>query len=283
MDYDLHSHSTASDGTLSPAQLVALAVDSRLQCLALTDHDTVAGLAEADRCSVSAGLKLIPGVEISVTWNAQTVHILGLNIDYRSPQLLQGLQELQAFRSWRAEEIGRRLARCGYPDAYQQARALSNGLLISRTHFARYLIDKGAARNMADVFRRFLVKNKPGHVSGDWASLQQAVGWIRQAGGIAVIAHPARYRLSAARLAALIEEFRDCGGIGFEVVSGSHTDKENHKMAQYARRYELYASAGSDFHGANSPWRRLGQIPALPDSVVPVWEAESWPVAVSSP
>ena len=274
MDYDLHSHSTASDGTLSPAQLVALSAASATSC---------AGLREALRCARSTAVQLVPGVEISVTWNAQTIHVLGLHIDFDSPRLLEGLQGLQAFRSWRAQEIGRQLARRGYADAYEQAKALSNGVLISRTHFAQYLVNCGAAKTIPGVFRRFLVKNKPGHVRGEWASLQQAVDWIRHAGGVAVIAHPARYKLSAARLMALIEEFQDCGGTGFEVVSGSHTDKENRKMAQYARRYQLYASAGSDYHGANSPWRRLGQMPALPDSVVPVWEADDWPVAVPSP
>lgn len=276
MIYDLHTHSLASDGTLSPRDLVARAASAGVQVLALTDHDDTAGLAEAEQAAAGFGIRLVPGVEISVTWDKQTVHVVGLGIDPANPSLETGLARLRAFRDWRAEEIGRRLERHGVRDAFAGARALARGRIVSRTHFAHYLVSQGFGRDTRTVFQHFLCRNKPGHVPGEWAKLEEAVGWIRAAGGIAVLAHPARYDLSATKLRRLLAEFMACGGEALEVVSGSHSPVDNGAMAAHARRAGLLASAGSDFHGPENPWVELGRLPALPAGCQPIWESDAW-------
>jgi len=276
--YDLHSHSLASDGTLSPAGLVAAAHAAGVDVLALTDHDTTDGLGEAAAAAQQAGIQLVPGVEISVSWQAQTVHVLGLGIDPACPALQQGLVKLREFRDWRAEEIGRRLARAGIGGCYTGARKLAQGRIVSRTHFAHYLVAQGHATSVRDVFRRFLVNNKPGFVSGQWADLEAALDWIAAAGGMAVIAHPARYGMTASKLRRLLGEFRECGGRGMEVVSGSHTRDNIAAMAALCRTEKLLASSGSDYHGPENPWVNLGQLAALPAGCRPVWDSEHWPL-----
>ena len=278
--YDLHCHSTASDGSCSPSELVEIALDSKLDYLALTDHDTTKGIGEAIRASEGRKLCVISGVEISVTWEEITVHILGLGIDPEYRELQLGLQKLIEFREHRAREISQLLDTAGLPDTYQACERLAKGGLISRTHFAQVLIERGHAKDMKQVFKKFLVKNRPGYVPGQWASLQQAVQWIKAAGGLAVIAHPARYKLSAGKLRKLIEQFIDLGGSGIEVVSGSHSDQDCLRMAEYVRRYELYASVGSDFHGLHHPWRQLGKCKALPEDLIPIWQHSDWPSAL---
>ncbi|HSH28942.1 MAG TPA: PHP domain-containing protein [Thiohalobacter sp.] len=273
--YDLHTHSRQSDGTLTPTALVERAAAAGVEVLALTDHDTLSGIDEARSAARAAGIRLIPGVEISMTWNRQTIHVVALNVDPAAPGLRAGLERLQEFRVWRAEEIGRQLAKAGIEDATEGARRHAQGVLISRTHFAHYLVEIGRAKDLRTVFRRFLVRNKPGHVAGQWAGLEEAVGWIRAAGGQAVIAHPARYRLTASKLRRLIGEFRDCGGEGLEVVSGSHSQQDMHNMASLARQCGLLASRGSDYHGPENAWIELGRLPALPADLTPVWQA--WP------
>jgi predicted metal-dependent phosphoesterase TrpH len=273
---DLHTHSTASDGLLAPAELVRRAAAAGVRVLALTDHDTVAGLAEARAAAQHEGIRLVNGVEVSVAWGGRTVHIVGLGIDPDNPALAEGLAGLRRFRDWRAEEIGRRLAKHGIEGAFEGAKALSGGQLVGRTHFARFLVAAGHAGSEREVFKRFLVSGKPGHVTGDWASLAQAVGWIREAGGQAVIAHPARYKLTRTKLLTLIGEFRAQGGAGIEVVCGSHSRDDAFNVARYAREQRLLASAGSDFHGpglalGNQPWIGLGQLPRLPDGCTPIW------------
>lgn len=270
--YDLHSHSTASDGTLSPTELVLRARAQGVDVLALTDHDTTAGLAEAEAAAREVGLRLVPGVEISVTWNGVTVHIVGLNIDPENAALQAGLAGLREFRAWRSEEIARRLAKAGIEGALEGARAFAKGQILSRTHFARFLVQQGHAKDMHKVFSKFLTHNRPGYVPGEWATLADAVGWIRGAGGQAVIAHPARYKVSATRLRTLITEFKDCGGEGLEVVSGSHSLSDAQGMALYSRRFELAASGGSDYHGPEQPWLELGKLPPLPAGCRPIWE-----------
>ncbi len=271
---DLHSHSSASDGTLSPAELVAHASAVGVDVLALTDHDTTAGLDEASQAARERGLVLVPGVEVSVTWHHRTIHLVGLRIDRQSETLKTGLAGLHAFREWRAEEIGKRLAKHGIPGAYDGARRLVPGSIVSRTHFARYLVAQGLASSVGDVFRHFLVRNKPGYVPGRWASLEEAVGWIRTAGGQAVVAHPARYKLTASKLRSLLHEFVDCGGVGLEIVSGRNTPEETRVMAAHARDIGLLASTGSDFHGPEqSPWIKLGVLAELPAGCKPIWEA----------
>jgi predicted metal-dependent phosphoesterase TrpH len=276
--YDLHSHCVASDGTLTPAGLVQAASAAGVNVLALTDHDTTDGIEEADREALTIGLRLIPGVEISVSWESLTVHILGLNIDSRCRELQDGLAGLRAFRDWRAEEIGRRLDRAGIHGAYAGACARSRGRIVSRTHFAQYLVASGHARSVTEVFKRFLTHGKPGHVSGQWAKLEDALGWIRSAGGLPVIAHPARYPITASKLRRLIGEFRELGGVGMEVVSGCHSRDDVRAMAGCARTSGLCASRGSDYHGPENPWVQLGQLADLPTGCRPIWECAEWPV-----
>ena len=271
LKHDLHTHSTLSDGTLSPGRLVRQAVDAGIDVLALTDHDCVSGIARAREAARETGLRLVPGVEISVSWNGHTVHVLGLNLDENNPILRQGLARLCEYRAWRAEEIGRRLAKKGITGAYEGACALATGMLVGRTHFARFLVAEGHARDVREVFRKFLVSGKPGHVRGEWAGLEEALGWIRDAGGLAVIAHPARYKMTRGKLRRLIGEFRELGGRGLEVVSGSHSKDECFTMARHAADFGLLASAGSDYHGPENPWINLGQLPHLPHGCDPVW------------
>jgi len=280
--YDLHSHSLASDGSLSPAELVAAAHAGGVDVLALTDHDTTDGLAEAAHSACQLGLQLVPGVEISVSWQAQTIHVLGLGVDPACDELQTGLSGLREFRNWRAEEIGRRLARAGFPGCYEGARRLARGNIVGRTHFARHLVAEGHAPSARHVFKRFLVNNKPGYVTGDWASLEDALSWIDRAGGLAVVAHPARYRMTASKLRRLLYEFRECGGAGMEVISGSHTRDNINTMAALCRNQDMLASCGSDYHGPENPWIKLGQLPPLPASCVPVWESERWPATEST-
>jgi len=243
--------------------------------MALTDHDTLAGLDEAATTARRLGLGFVPGVEISVSWQAITVHIVGLGVDPANTVLQRGLAGLREFRDWRAEEIGRRLAAAGIPDAFEGARARSNGRLISRTHFARFLVDNGHATDVRAVFRKYLVNGKPGFVAGQWAELDDAIRWIRCAGGQAVIAHPARYRVTRSKLRRLVREFADAGGAALEVVSGSHSRDDYLTMARHARDFGLLASAGSDYHGPEHPWIELGRLPELPPGCDAIWK--DWP------
>jgi predicted metal-dependent phosphoesterase TrpH len=239
--------------------------------LAITDHDVTDGLAEAAQVAVGVGLQLVMGVEISVTWSGVTMHILGLNIDPAHAGLQAGLAHLRAFRTRRGEEIARRLAGHGIEGALAGAQAFAGGQILSRTHFARFLVAQGYAKDTRQVFKKFLVHNRPGYVAGQWAKLEEVVGWIRAAGGQAVIAHPARYRISASRLRQFIGEFQECGGVGLEVVSGSHSAGDVAGMAQYAKRFGLLASCGSDYHGPEQPWVELGRLSPLPVGCTPVW------------
>lgn len=268
---DLHAHSTASDGTLSPAQLMARASAAGVQMMALTDHDTLEGLPEAAAAAEAEGIAFVPGVEISVSWGGRTVHIVGLGIDDRNTVLQAGLAGLRTFRDWRAEEIGRRLEKAGFSGVFERARAHSNGRLIGRTHFARALVELGHAETVREVFRRFLVRGKPGHVRGEWAELGDAVAWIKAAGGQAVIAHPARYGFTRSKLQRLAHDFMAAGGEGIEVISGSHSRDETLTMANLARQSGLLGSVGSDYHGPENPWIELGRLPSLPANVPPIW------------
>lgn len=277
LEYDLHSHSTASDGILSPSLLVSQAQGTGLRYLALTDHDTTEGIAEAKIAADQIGIILVPGVEISVTWGNITVHLVGLGIDHANAKLQQELAGLRKFRAWRAEEIGRRLAKHNIHMAFEGAKNISNGTLISRTHFARFLVQQGFATEERQVFKHFLVPGKPGHVPGEWAKLDQAVDWIKQAGGQAVLAHPGRYKISHDNLRLLITEFRAAGGQAIEVVSGSHCPEDNHAMARLALEFEVLSSAGSDFHRLGANWHELGRLPQLPSGCIPVWR--DWPAA----
>lgn len=275
--YDLHTHTTASDGSLPPEELVARAAAAGVDVLAVTDHDTTDGLTAAATAAAEQGIQLIPGVEISVTWERMTIHILGLLVNAQRDALQTGLRALRVQRDQRAEEIDRRLAKAGIANALAGAQSYAHGPIVSRTHFAHFLVAAGHAKDLADVFRRYLVHNKPGYVPGQWAQLEHAVAWIRDAGGVAVVAHPARYRLTAGKLRRLLGEFIECGGAGLEVVSGSHSNDDCLAMGQMARRCTLLASCGSDYHGPENPWRRLGRLPALPQGCAPIWSSPAWP------
>lgn len=273
MRYDLHTHSLHSDGTLAPAELVRRAHANGVEVLALTDHDVTDGLAEAADAARGLGLTFIPGVEISVTWMNQTLHIVGLNIDPAHPELQAGLAGLREFRHWRAQEIDRRLAKKRIVGALDGAARHAKGAILSRTHFARFLVEQRHARDMAQAFKLFLARGKPAHVSGRWAPLGDAVRWIRGAGGVAVIAHPARYKLTAGKLRKLLGEFRDCGGQAIEVVAGRHDADTARHFAVVAQEHGLLASVGSDYHGPEGGWGDLGRVAPLPDGCTPVWEA----------
>jgi predicted metal-dependent phosphoesterase TrpH len=269
--YDLHTHTFYSDGAFAPAELVARAAANGVQVLALTDHDVTDGVPEAQAAALQAGITLVPGVEISVSWGGQTVHIVGLQTDIANPGLQAGLERLREFRDWRAEEIGRRLAKAGISGAIEDARRRAQRGLVSRTHFAQFLVAAGHAADVRSVFKKYLVHGKPGYVPGAWAGLDEAIGWIRAAGGQAVLAHPARYRITATRLKKLLSEFRDAGGAAIEVVSGSHSRDDMFRFAQLASSYGLLASSGSDFHGPQNYYMDLGRLPRLPDGCTPVW------------
>lgn len=277
ISFDLHTHSTASDGSLAPTALVQRAAACGIGVLALTDHDEVAGLAEAAAAAATAGIGFVPGIELSVSWNHQTVHVVGLGIDAETPSLRAGIKRLGAFRLWRAEEIARRLAKKGISGALEGAQQYAKGAILSRTHFAHYLVAEGHARDLRQVFKRFLVRNKPGYVPGEWASLEDALSWIREAGGLAAIAHPARYKISATRLRQLLGEFQELGGAALEVVSGSHSRDDILSMANLCRRFQLAASTGSDYHGPENPYLDLGRLPALPAGCQPIWQHPAWP------
>jgi predicted metal-dependent phosphoesterase TrpH len=272
LNVDLHCHSTASDGLLKPADLVARAVANGVTTLALTDHDDLSGLAEARAQAESEGVHFVDGVEISVTWEGTTVHIVGLQIDPENPVLRSGLESVREGRAKRAEKMGDALAAAGIPDSLAGAKTYAeNPNLISRTHFARHLVKSGRARDVKNVFQHYLVKGKPGFVEHQWASLADAVSWIRASGGIAVIAHPGRYEFSKAEMHAFVAQFRDCGGAGIEVVTGSHTPEQYVEFARVSREFGLLASRGSDYHGKGESRADLGDLPQLPDDLKPVW------------
>ena len=279
--YDLHTHTFYSDGALAPADLVARAVAHGVNVMALTDHDVTDGLSEAQAAADAAGLTLVPGTEISVTWGGLTVHVLGLQIDIANSTLQAGLARMREFRDWRADEMGRRLAKAGIAGAIEGARARAQRGLVSRTHFAQFLVDAGHASDVRSVFKKYLVQGKPGHVPGQWATLEEAIGWIRAAGGQAVLAHPARYKLTATRLNKLLDEFRAAGGVGIEVISGSHSRDDAFRFAQLARHYEFLASSGSDFHSPQNCHMDLGPMPPLPEGCTPIWQTWTQPAELS--
>ena len=270
--YDLHCHSTRSDGLLTPADVVRRAASRGVDVLALTDHDEVAGLAEAREAARAAGISFIDGSELSVTWGGETVHVVALGIDPDNVELNEGLAAVRSGRDSRARRIGDALEQSGIPDAFEGASTfVTSPRLISRTHFARYLIETGYVRDMKDAFKRYLTSGKPGYVPHAWATLAQVVGWIHGAGGQAVIAHPGRYKLTASELRALIAEFRNLGGDALEVVSPSHTGAQFAEFAALARSHGLKASCGSDFHGIGESRLDFGDLPPLPADVEPVW------------
>lgn len=273
LNADLHCHSTVSDGLLAPADLVRRAHGNGVELLALTDHDELGGLAEARATADEVGLRFVDGVEISISWgDDQTVHIVGLAVDPADAALSAGLQQIRSGRDARAGRMAAELDKVGIHGAYAGAlRHAGNPALVSRSHFARYIVEQGHAKDVKSVFDYWLAKGKPGYVEHAWATLEDALRWIVGAGGIAVIAHPGRYRLSRAERHELFGVFKDLGGRGIEVLSGSHKDDEVREFSRIAREFGFLASRASDFHGPGESWIDLGKMPDLPEGLTPVW------------
>ena len=274
LNADLHCHSCVSDGTLEPEVLAARAKENGVELWALTDHDEVSGQTRAAAAASALGLPYLTGTEISVTFAGVTVHIVGLGFDAADQALQQGLAATRGGREARAREMAAELAKVGIEGAFEGAlKFVGNPDLISRTHFARHLVESGVCSETNEVFRRFLVEGKPGFVPHRWAALGDAVRWISAAGGLAVIAHPARYKLTPTEEYALFTEFKAHGGRGVEVVTGSHTAAEAVRYADAAREFDLLASRGSDFHSPAESRIDLGGLPPLPVGLTPIWEA----------
>ncbi len=273
LNADLHCHSVVSDGTLSPEALAERAKSNGVELWALTDHDEVGGQHRAAAAAKAQGMKYLTGTEISVTFIGQTVHIVGLGFDPDNAELVQGLRQTRGGRTERAMEMSDGLAKVGIKGAFEGAlKFVGNPELISRTHFARFLVESGVCKETNEVFRKFLTEGKPGFVPHKWASLKDAVTWITGAGGMAVIAHPARYKFSPNEEFALFTEFKNHGGQGVEVVTGSHTVAEYQVYAETAREFGLAASRGSDFHSPEESHTELGTLPFLPGQLTPVWD-----------
>jgi len=273
LNADLHCHSVVSDGTLTPEALAARARANGVELWSLTDHDEIGGQARAAVAARDHGMHYLTGTEISVTFIGKTVHIVGLGFDADDAGMREGLQRTRGGRGQRAHDMADGLARVGIHGAYEGAlKYAGNHDLISRTHFARFLVESGVCKETNEVFRKYLTEGKPGFVEHRWATLKEAVGWITQAGGVAVIAHPARYKFTANEEYALFTEFKSHGGQAVEVVTGSHTSAEYVTYAETAREFGLAASRGSDFHSPDESHTDLGTLPLLPGSLTPVWE-----------
>ncbi len=269
---DLHSHSTASDGRLAPAELADRAMAAGLDLWALTDHDTTAGLAAAHKQTQGSTTRFVPGVEISVTWQRRTLHIVGLDIDPDCAELQAGLSHIRGLRDARAQRMISKLERIGLPDCGARAEALAAGAALTRTHFARLLVEDHLAVDMRQAFKRYLKPGKAGYVASEWVALDEAIRWIHQAGGLAVIAHPLRYRMTASWRQRLLSDFVELGGDALEVCCGpSRQPADIQTCASYATQHGLLASIGSDFHDPDQPWTRLGSLPPLPTALKPVW------------
>jgi 3',5'-nucleoside bisphosphate phosphatase len=273
LNADLHCHSVVSDGTLTPEALAARAKANGVELWALTDHDEVGGQVRAAAAAAANGMAYLTGVEVSVTFASETVHIVGLGFDATNPIIVNGLAKTRGGRGERAMEMSDGLAKVGIKGAYEGALTfVGNPELISRTHFARFLVESGVCKDTYEVFRKYLTEGKPGYVAHRWASLGDAVSWIRQSGGVAVIAHPGRYKFTANEEFALFSEFKTHGGQGVEVVTGSHTTAEYVEYAAVAKEFGMAASRGSDFHSPDESRIDLGTLPMLPGDLTPVWE-----------
>ncbi len=273
LNADLHCHSVVSDGTLTPEALAARAKANGVQLWALTDHDEIGGQERAMAAAKALDMKYLTGVEISITFAGKTVHIVGLGFDHTNEALVQGLRNTRGGRAERAQEMSDGLAKVGIHGAYEGAlKYAGNHELISRTHFARFLVESGVCKDTSEVFRKYLTENKPGFVPHRWASLENAVTWITGAGGVAVIAHPARYGFTANEEFALFTEFINHGGRGVEVITGSHSSADALQYAETALEFNLAASRGSDFHSPDESHTDLGTLPWLPGQLKPVWE-----------
>jgi len=271
-NFDLHCHSTASDGILGPAEVVRRAAANGVQVLALTDHDEICGLAEARTQAAVSGVRLVNGVEVSISWGGTTIHVVGLNIDPDNLRLQQGLKAIRGGRAERAKRISLDLERVGITGSLEGAYAyVENRNLIGRAHFARFLVEKRYVSDVKSAFQHYLVSGKPGYVPHQWATLEEGVDCIAAAGGVAVLAHPGRYKLTRAQMHRLLAEFKDCSGSAIEVITSAHTPEQYKEFAILAREFGLCASRGSDFHGPGESRVDLGRLPNLASDVNPVW------------
>lgn len=270
--HDLHTHSVCSDGILRPQELVSRAKMHGVTVLALTDHDTVVGIDEAQRAAEQEGITILPGIEFSCLWSGIGIHVVGLNIDPQHVVMQAAVAQQLDSRNRRAEAIGDKLAKCGISGALAGARAHANGGVIGRPHFAKFLIEAGHVKSMNAAFKRYLGAGKPGDVKQVWPSVGQAVEWITGSGGVAVVAHPDKYKVTRTKLGRLLEDFTEAGGQAIEVISGRQTPNVTRDLQIIASKYDLHASCGSDFHVPDAPWQELGSFGELPPASSPVWE-----------
>jgi predicted metal-dependent phosphoesterase TrpH len=270
--YDLHCHSTVSDGVLSPTELVQRAHEQGVTALALTDHDTTAGYEEAQATASKANIQLIAGIELSASWQDKSVHIVGLGIDPYYPPLLEAIRNLQIIRLERAEKIAAKLEKKRIPGALESVTKAAGDSMITRTHFADFLVSQNHVSSQQEAFDRYLAKDKPAYVATAWPELDLAVSWITQSGGVAVLAHPLRYKLTANWMKRLLTAFKQAGGQGIEVVTGRCSADEIRLAATLANDFELAGSVGSDFHSPANQWVELGRLAPLPTNIKPVWE-----------
>lgn len=272
VNFDFHCHSIVSDGLLSPQEVARRAAGNGVDLWALTDHDGLGGLDAARETAEEAGMAFVNGVEISIEWKGKPIHIVGLGFDAAHPVLVGGLDALRIGRIERAKRMGDALAAIAIPGVYEGALSFAtNPSLISRAHFARYMVSIGIARDVSGVFQHYLTPGKPGYVDHRWATLEEAIGWITQAGGVAVVAHPGRYKMSGGEMRHFLDDFKAMGGQGLEVTCGSHSPDHILHFARLARHYAFHASRGSDFHGPEESYVDLGKLPQLPEDLKPVW------------
>ena len=273
MIFDLHSHTNYSDGRLSPRDLVMRARSCNVGVLAVTDHDTIAGLEFAQEAAQQEGILLVPGIEFSCAWAKVNVHVLGLCIDLDSPELQAAVRAQESARVDRSEAIAQRLAKAGVPGALEGARKFAGDAVVGRPHFAQFLVDQGRVKNINAAFKKYLGTGKSADVKYEWPEMAAVISWIHAAGGLAVLAHPAKYELTRTKMCRLIGEFADLGGDGVEVINGRQEDRLTQDLARITRGLGLYASCGSDFHFPDQPWQELGQFGQLPEGVMPIWQA----------
>jgi len=271
LKYDLHSHSNFSDGKLTPTQLFQRAKNQQVTALALTDHDTTAGLLEAQTIAKSLNMQCINGIEISTTWEKKCLHILGLGINPQAPALVEGIAGLQSLRHERARKIALKLAKQKITGAYEQVVKNAGSSMITRCHFANFLLDAGHVPSFQKAFDNYLAQGKSAFVATEWVEMATAINWIQQAGGIPVLAHPLRYKLTASWMRKLLTAFKQAGGLGIEVVTGNNNAHEIHTSYEYAKKFALAASVGSDFHDPNNKWIELGRLAPLPTDIPAVW------------
>ncbi len=271
--YDLHCHSTASDGALTPTEVVRRAHQYGVTHLALTDHDTIEGLQEARMAAGQLGMTLIPGIELSATWQNKCLHIVGLGIDPQHPTLLEGIKRQQQIRVARAAKIAGKLQKKRIDGALEAVCQKAGASMVTRLHFAEFLVEQNHVQSFQEAFDKYLGTGKPAYVTTTWASLEETVYWITESGGVAVLAHPLRYKMTASWLRKTLTAFKQAGGIGMEVVTGQSSVDDIHRSQQFARQFDLMASQGSDFHNPANRWVELGRLAEMPAGLRPIWKA----------